>query len=113
MTAIACANTYYLNLYEREQERAERRAEWVDLEAAVKYAEMLPLTYHNLDEAVSEVMADKSKCGAILTAFAGNDDAALGAAIREAVKGYWMDFCTQEAEESYDDGAAEADYGRY
>lgn len=110
---ITCANTAYLNAYLREQERAEHRAEWVDLEAAVKYAEMQPLTYRNLDEAVSEVMADKAKCGEILKAFAGADDAALGAAIRAAVRTYWLDFCMVEAEEAYDDGAAEADYGRY
>lgn len=113
MPATLCANTQYLNAYLREQDRAEQRARWVDLEAAVKYAEMQPLTYRNIDEAVSEVMADKSKCGAILAAFATQDDCALGMAIREAVRRYWLDFCTQEAEEAYDDGAAEADYGRY
>lgn len=113
MYATPCANTQYLNAYLREQDRAEQRAKWVDLEAAVKYAEMQPLSYRNLDEAVSEVMADKVKCSEIVKAFAGTDNAALGAAIREAVKTYWLDYCTQQAEEAYDDGAAEPDYGRY
>ncbi|HBO83094.1 MAG TPA: hypothetical protein DD502_33750, partial [Cupriavidus sp.] len=91
----------YLDAYMRDLDRAEQRANWVDLEAAVKYAEMQPLPYRDLDEAVSEVMADKAKCGEILKAFAGTDDAALGAAMRAAVKAYWLDYCTQRAEGDY------------
>lgn len=111
--AIPCANTAYLNAYLCEQDRAERRDNWIELEAAVHFTEMQPLNYSALDEAVSEVMADGKRNTEILKAFAGGDDAELGAAIRAAVKAYWLDYCRMKAEDAYDDGAAEADYGRY
>lgn len=108
-----CANTSALNAYLREQDRAEKRERWIELEAAVKYAEMQPLSRGDIDEALAEVMNDRAKAGVIASAFAGSDDADLGKAIRSAVKDYWMGYCTQKAADDYDDGAADPDYGRY
>ncbi len=108
MQATPCANTSALNAYLREQERAEKRQNWIELEGAVKFAEMQPFKPTDIDEAIAETLADKAKRAPILVAFAGNDDAALGTAIRVAVKAYWLTFCESEAADAYDDGAAEA-----
>lgn len=112
-TLTPCANTQYLNAYLRDEDRAYKRESWIEKEAEAKLKAMKPYTRGDLDEAVSEVMADKSKNAAILAAFAGNDDCALGAAFRAAVDAYWLDYCTNQAADDYDDGAAEPDYGRY
>jgi hypothetical protein len=108
-----CANTSALNAYMAEQDRADKRAEWVETEAEAKYEQMLPLSQSDLDEAVSEVMADKKRNKYVVAAFADGDDAELGAALREAVKDYWMAVFTEQAEDDYDDGAAQCDYGRF
>ena len=110
---ITCANTAYLNAYLREQESAEKRADWIDLEASVKFAEMMPLSIADMQEGVSEVIEDKKIAAQLTEAFNGGSDADLGKLLRAAVKAYWLKYCTQQAEEAYDDGAAEADYGRY
>lgn len=122
MQATPCANTQYLNAYLREQDLAESRQNWIELEAAMKLQALKPYTYGDLDEAMSETMAlptpgrdDKhaEHRAAIHAAFAGTDDCALGKALRNAVDAYWLTYCTNQATDEYDDGAAEADYGRY
>lgn len=113
MYAIPCANTQYLNAYLHEQDRAYRRETWIQNEAEAKLKAMQPYTTGDLDEAVSEVMADKKRNGDVLKAFAATDDCALGKALRDAVDAYWLDYCTNQAADDYDDGAADPDYGRY
>lgn len=113
MQATPCANTQYLNAYLADENRAYARETWIQNEAEAKLKAMQPYTPGDLDEAVSEVMADKTKNAEILAAFAATDDCALGWALREAVHAYWLNYCTNQAADEYDDGAAEADYGRY
>lgn len=113
MQATSCANTQYLNAYLREQDRAEKRADWIDLEASVKFAEMMPLSIADLQEGVSEVIEDKAIAKQLAEAFNGGSDADIGKLVRASVKAYWLKYCTQQAEDDYDDGAAERDYGRY
>lgn len=113
MPATLCANTQYLNAYLRDEGRAYERDTWIEKEAEAKLKAMQPYTPGDLDEAVSEVMADKKRNDEILAAFAGTDDCALGKALRDAVDAYWLDYCTGQAADDYDDGAADPDYGRY
>lgn len=113
MQAMPCANTQYLNAYLREQDQAEKRADWIDMEASVKFAEMMPLSIADLQEGVSEVIEDKEIAKQLAEAFNGGSDADLGKLIRASVKAYWLKYCTQQAEDDYDDGAADPDYGRY
>lgn len=109
-----CANTQYLNAYLAEQDRAEKRADWIDREASVKFAEMMPMNFSRIDEGFIEASAsDINIANQIREVFNGGSDADLGKLIRESVKTYWLKCCTQQAEDDYDDGAAEADYGRY
>lgn len=122
MQATPCANTQYLNAFLRDENRAYERESWIQAEAESKLKAMKPYTPGDLDEAVSETMAAPYKGredkhakhrAAILAAFAGTDDCALGKALRDAVDAYWLDYCTNQAADEYDDGAAEPDYGRY
>jgi len=113
MQATPCANSQYLAAYLRDEDRAYRRDTWIENEAEAKLKAMKPFTPGDFDEAVSEVMADKTKNAAILAAFAGTDDCALGKALRDAVDAYWLSYCTNQAADDYDDGAADPDYGRY
>lgn len=113
MYATPCANTQYLDAYLRDEDSAYRRESWIEKEAEAKLKAMQPYTLGEIDEAVSEVMADKTKNSAILAAFSGSDDCALGKAMRDAVDAYWLDYCTNQAADDYDDGATEPNYGRY
>ncbi|UIF90896.1 hypothetical protein [Cupriavidus sp. UYPR2.512] len=111
LNTAPCANSQYLAAYLREEGKEYRRTTWAEKEAESMLTQMQPLNPDAIDEALSEVMnSPKSPDrAAVLAAFAGSDNAALGTAVRAAVSNYWLAYCKTKAEEAYDDGAAEPD----
>lgn len=111
LTSAPCANSQYLDAYLREEGTEYRRTTWVEKEAESMLAQMQPLNPDAIDEALSEVMnsPESKDRAAVVAAFAGADDAVLGAAVRAAVSNYWLAYCVDKAKDAYDDGAAEPD----
>lgn len=97
---MQCATEYALNAYLAEQERAEKRQEWVEQEAAQKYIRMQPLLDGQILEALSEMNGTTSQC--IAQAFA-KGDVYFGALLRAEVASYWMNYCTRQAQDEADE----------
>lgn len=100
---MQCANSYYLAQYEANQIDADKRAEWIETQAKVKFAEMMPMSRSNFEEAICESVYGPDEIK-MLDAFNGQSDADLGKLIRAAVVSYYMDYCRNQAADEYDDG---------